>query len=301
MGAGLSQGWSFEPLAALAIALAAWHEIGLRRLLGRTRADRRRARRLRSLWFYAGVAVVLLAVVSPLEQRGYEYFYVRTVQHLLLMFAAPVMIVAGAPWQPLLLALPLRLRRRGLRWLLHDEHARSLRAAIRLLGSPLFAIGLFNVVMVGFLLPSVFDLTERIRPLHVWLVNGGMLLSGVLFWLLIVRSPPLRVYADPAIQVIALLITNGVMWVLAIAMTLFSSQPWYSVYAHVPHASLSPLGDQQVGAGILWVCGDLWAVPPLVLAAYRLVTREAEVLESALARLAGIRDEMRLGPERSRE
>ena len=117
--------WAYNPLVSCALVLAAWHEIGMRKLLRRTRRDRLRARRLRSLWFYAGLAVLCIAVASPLEHWGYDYFYLHTVQHLLLMFAAPTLIVAGAPWQALLIAPPLRMRRPAFRALLHADWARA--------------------------------------------------------------------------------------------------------------------------------------------------------------------------------
>src|SRR6185437_8591642 len=50
-----------------ALAVSAWHEIGLRRLARRSRPDRTRQRRIRSLWFYAGLGVLLLAVESPID------------------------------------------------------------------------------------------------------------------------------------------------------------------------------------------------------------------------------------------
>jgi putative membrane protein len=279
--------WSYEPLALCALVLAVWHELGLHRLLRHTRRDRRGRRRLRSLWFYAGLAVVVLAVVSPLEHWGYDYFYIHTVQHLLLMFVAPTLIVAGAPWQPLLVALPLRLRRQALRSLLHDDWARPLRAAKRALLAPLPIVVAFNAVMLAFELPGPLDLAERDRAVHVWLMNGGMLATGVLFWLLIIASPPLRLQARPAVQAMALLATNVVMFLIAISMTLLTSGSWYAAYAHIPGVGLAPLADQHVGAGILWVCGDLWAVPALIVALRRWIAEEAGGVDAALERILG--------------
>src|SRR5580698_5143873 len=101
--------WSFDPFLIVAIVVAVWHEIGLDRLARRSRPERTRERRLRSIWFYAGLGVLLLAVESPVDYWADAYFFVHMIQHLLLMFAAPVLVVAGAPWQPLLDGLPGRL------------------------------------------------------------------------------------------------------------------------------------------------------------------------------------------------
>src|SRR6266571_2961131 len=89
--------WSFDPFLVIALVLVGWHEVGLRRLARRSRTRRTRQRRLRSICFYSGLAVLLIAVESPVDYWSDAYFFVHMLQHLLLMFAAPTLIVAAAP------------------------------------------------------------------------------------------------------------------------------------------------------------------------------------------------------------
>jgi putative membrane protein len=282
--------WSYDPFLVYAIVLGVWHEFGLRRLLHRCRPDRLRPLRRRSFWFYGGLVVLIIAVESPIDYWSTRYFYMHTVQHLLLLFAAPSMIVAGAPWQPLLLGVPLRLRRRYLKAILHDSWSRPLRAGGRTLVKPVFVVVAFNVVMVGWHLPPLFDLAERNETVHILLMHGSMFVVGVLFWLQIIHSPPFRMRITPAGQAAALVATSVIMWLLAMSMSLFSQHSWYSVYDHIPGVGIPAFADQQIGAAILWVCGDLWAIPALIVVMRRLIAQEGDVegaIDSILGRGSG--------------
>jgi cytochrome c oxidase assembly factor CtaG len=275
--------WSWQTLVVL-LALGAWYELGRSRLGREPSTDPAQHLSIRrQVYFHAGLITLLIAFGSPLDWWGYRYFYLHTVQHLLLMFAAPSLIAAGAPWRALAAALP-----DGVRGALGSGRpGRALRAARGLLTGVWFAAGAFNLAMVGWAIPGALDYSERSRFAHVWLANGGMFVAGLLFWLLIIDSPPLRVRPGLAVQAGVLLATNVIMWGLAMAMSLFAHHSWYSVYDHVHGVALSAYGDQLLGAGILWVCGDFWAVPALVIVVRRLIAREQGDADAAIERILG--------------
>jgi putative membrane protein len=276
-----------DPFLIIAVALVGWHEIGLARLARRSRPERTRQRRWRSLAFYGGLAVLLLAVQSPIDYWSDDYFFVHLFQHLLLMFAAPTLVVAGAPWQPLLAALPRRAGQGVTRSTLRGGWSRPLRAAAGFLLRPWVAVIFFNLVMIAWHLPVLFDLAETSPAVHIWLMHGSFFAAGVLFWLQFIPSPPFRRRMPDISQAAALIATNVVMWVLAMALSIFTQASWYTVYSHIPGVTLPAFADQQIGAAILWVCGDFWAIPALIVVVRRIIDRDGGVssaIEKILAR-----------------
>jgi cytochrome c oxidase assembly factor CtaG len=157
--------------------------------------------------------------------------------------------------------------------------SRVLRALGRVVAGPWFALISFNVVMVVVALPGPVRLCPKTtRSMHIWLMHGSFFVTGVLFWLQIIPSHPFRLKASPFWQAGAVISTNIVMFVLAMALSIFSATSWYSVYAHVPGVTLSPFADQQIGAAILWVCGDFWAVPALIFIIKRAIDEEGSAV-----------------------
>ena len=282
----LTHHWSFDPFLIIAIVLVIWHEIGLARLARRSRPERTRERRRRSIWFYCGLAVLLIAVQSPLDYWADDYFFVHMIQHLLLMFAAPTLIVTGAPWQPLLDGLPGRSGKAATREVMTAGWTTPVRAVGGFFLRPWVSIVAFNVVMVVWHLPGPFDLGQRNWAVHVWLVHGSFFITGVLFWLQFISSPPFRIKMSSVGQAVALLATNCQMWVLAMAMGFLSSTSWYSVYNHVPGVTLPAFADQQIGAGILWICGDFWAIPTMIFVIRKLMSEDGSV-SAAVDRILG--------------
>jgi len=281
----ITQHWSFDPFVVLVAVLFLAEETGLARLRRRSDPHRTRSRRLHSLAFYGGLVVLLLAIDSPVDYWASDYFFVHMLEHLLIAFYAPILIVFGAPWIPLLFALPVGARRKIGRSVMLGPWSGVLRPVGRVVAGPWFALVSFNLVMVLWHIPALFDYSERNQAAHIWLMHGSFFVTGVLFWLQIIPSHPFRLKASPLWQAGAVIGTNIVMFVLAMALSIFSATSWYPVYAHLPGVTLSPFADQQIGAAILWVCGDFWAVPALVIIVKRAIDEEGS-LSGVLERLA---------------
>jgi putative membrane protein len=262
-------------------ALVLVHERGLHALKRRSRPARTRERRQRSFAVYAGLAVLVLAIVSPIDYWADDYFFVHMIEHVMIMFFAPMLIVIGAPWLVLVHGLPVRVRRALLRQVLLARWSRPLRAVGRFLASGGFAVAFINVAMVAWHVPAAFDLAANNQNVHIWLMHGSFFASGVLFWLQIFPSHPIRPRLSTGAQIGAILLTNVVMIILAMAMSIFTTTSWYPSYDHLAGISLAPFADQQIGAAILWVCGDFWALPALVYLVRRAMRDEGGA--SALA------------------
>jgi len=216
---------------------------------------------------------------SPIDYFAGDYFFVHVIEHILIMFLVPALIVAGAPWTPFIHALPVPVRRQVVRALVRSPWFSPLRA-LRVFGRPLVAILAFNVVMVASQIPAAFDAAETNPALHIWGMHTSMLVVGVAFWLQIIDSPPFPKRGSPGLQIGAIVGTNVVMFVLAMAMSIFTTRSWYAPYDHVSGVTLPPFADQQIGAAILWVCGDFWAVPALIYVIRRAVETEGSLSDA---------------------
>jgi len=278
----LTQNWGHPKVALFAVAVIFVHEFGLRRLNARSTPAHARRRR-RRLWFtYAGLGLVTLSICSPLEYWSMQYFWVHMLQHIAVMLAAPALYVAGQPFMALLFALPIAPRRRLLRAVYLGRHDGVWHRIGRVLSSPWFAVVVFNVVMVVWMVPAVFNPVMANETLHVGLMLPTFFIAGLLFWLQFIPSRPFIPRLTPFGQVAAVVASNVVMTIIAISISFLTTHSLYVFgsaamgmsMGAAPHVTLSPYADQQIGAAILWICGDFWAFPILIVAVRRLMRED---------------------------
>src|SRR6266853_442961 len=108
----------------------------------------------RMVAYMAGLAVVLLAASSLLDELSHALLQAHMTQHLLLMLVAPPLLWMGAPVAPLLLGLPRPLRRVVARWL----GTPALRRLARVLAHPVLGWTAFVIAFWAWHVPALYDL-----------------------------------------------------------------------------------------------------------------------------------------------
>jgi cytochrome c oxidase assembly factor CtaG len=258
--------WSLDPPAALALAIGVSYWLSNRRTVGpaRTRVQRRR----RHLYFYAGIAVVLVALASPLDAYSERLFWAHMIQHVLLLVVAAPLIVLARPWVRMWRVLPLPARQ----WLgrsLTRGRLSGLRRLGGFLGTPLPTFVLFCGVMLVWHVPALFDATLRSESLHA-LEHTLFFATALMFWKQAIDSPPLRAPMSDVWRMAYLVGAMIAMWLLAIVLAL-APHPLYSAYAQEASrpGGISALTDQQLAAGVMWVPGSITLVLALFFYVHR--------------------------------
>jgi cytochrome c oxidase assembly factor CtaG len=241
-------GWTFDPLVWLPalVALLLWRA-GVQRV-NRRHPDHPVARR-RSWYWVAGVFVVVFALDSGFAQYDTTLFSLHMVQHLLLTLIAPPLLLLAGPITLLLRVSSPETRRS---WILPVLHARVVRA----ISFPVVAWVLFAAVMWGSHFSPLFDLALEDDWAHR-LEHALYLVTALLFWWPAVGPDPSPWKLRPPVRVLyaALQMPQNTFLGLAVYM---ASTPLYRHYATTSRTwGPTPLADQQLAGGIMWVGGAL--------------------------------------------
>lgn len=253
-------------LLATAVYLTGWSRL-------RRQADG--AATLSGLALYlAGIAALFTALVSPVDRLAAERLSMHMVQHILLLMIAPLGILLANPFATVVWGLPAGVRER-FAGLFRD--GAPLRAALSVLTLMPVAWTLYVVNLWGWHHPALYQAALEywwLHDLEHWLFFG----TAVLFWWPIVNAAPLYRPTRPlGARVVYLVAATLQNTLLGMAISL-PERILYPFYDAVPVLEkLSPIQDQALGGGIMWVSGHMYIVPILVLIARRLIAEDDAV------------------------
>jgi cytochrome c oxidase assembly factor CtaG len=193
----------------------------------------------RQISFWTGIALVLVALVSPIDELGEEdLFFFHMLQHVILGDLAPLCFVVGltGPILRPVLALPVV-----------DK--------LRVLAHPLVALPLWAVDLVAWHTTPLYDAAldhDAVHALqHLLFFTCGALLWSALLELL----PGPRWFRLPHRVGYV-----GAMWLVSLALSqvfLWSGHAYYPRYG-------GDVNDQRVGGGIMLLEGSLVMISVLV-------------------------------------
>ena len=223
----LAGAWSVAALELAAVAVwCVLYAAGARRLGPRLP-------RWRIAAFAAGMGVLVLCVVSPLDALAETLFGAHMLQHVLITdVAAPLALagVTGAMLRPL-------LAQRGV-------------LRLRVLSHPMVALPLWTVLTVVWLLPPLYALQLADPVLHA-LAHGTFFAAGLVLWAPIIEPLPAPTWFGTPQKLVYL----AALWAVGLVIAnvyWFSGTVFYP--DHVEGARLwdiTPLQDQANGGTVM--------------------------------------------------
>ncbi|HZT90480.1 MAG TPA: cytochrome c oxidase assembly protein [Gaiellaceae bacterium] len=235
--------WSFEPLQIVPTVVVAVLYVRRCRTLAR---EGRPVPGWRRFSFWTGIALVVLALNSPLDYLGeHDFFFMHMLQHVVLGDLAPLCFVAGmtGPILRPVLALPVVDR-------------------LRVLTHPLVALPVWAVDLYVWHIPFLYDGALHHDAVHA-LEHFMFFTCGCLIWEPVLETLPAPQWFGTgtkigfifAVRLIETVLGNVFIW---------SSSAFYGVYRHAPEWGITPVHDLNLGGVVMMAEGSIVTLGVLV-------------------------------------
>jgi cytochrome c oxidase assembly factor CtaG len=236
MGPAPAITWSFEPLQIVPTVVVAYLYVARTRQLAR---EGRPVSTWRQLSFWTGIALVVIALNSPIDRLGEEnFFFVHMAQHVIIGDLAPLCFVAGLTGPILRPVLALRPVER-----------------LRVLTHPLVALPVWAVNLYVWHIPFLYDAALHHDAVHA-LEHFMFFTCGCLMWEPVVETLPGPAWFGTgwklgyiaAVRVVETILGNVFIW---------SSTAFYGVYRHAPEWGITPVHDLNLGGVVMMAEGSI--------------------------------------------
>jgi cytochrome c oxidase assembly factor CtaG len=248
-GLAVALPWVFEPwvIVCLVISLCLYG-IGLKRLWSQG-APGRGVRIGHAGCFIAGWALLVVALVSPLDSLGGWLFSAHMLQHELMMVLAAPLMVLGRPLAIWTWGLPAAWRPT----LRRPIQASVWRGFWRAISAPLFAWMLHAAALWLWHVPKLFEAALMSNAVHT-LQHISFLITALLFWWSVLGQSNRRARGAALVYLFTTMLHTGALG----ALLTLSSFVWYPAYLLASwNFGLEPLEDQQLGGLVMWVPAGL--------------------------------------------
>lgn len=235
---------NLSPISLALVLLLVVHELGLRREPPGD-GGRSAKQRFEQAWLVRlGVIVAVGALDSPLAALAHRELFGAALIDLVLAFAVAPVVVLGAPWRPLRLALPASSGPAG------STAPRAPGRHTAVPGQPVTGLVALVAAFWAWHLPGALDATVASQALRQ-LEYASYLIGGLLFWSELLPSHP-YVPRLGMLQRAGLIVGAFVgYWGLS-AMMVYGPTSWYPAFAHAGGQIIPATVSQELAGAIMW-------------------------------------------------
>lgn len=209
----------------------------------------------------AACAIGVAVVFSPFDGLADASFAWHMVQHLVLFFVVPLLVLAAEPFD---LVLRLAGKRRTARLV-------SATKWLHPVASPAVALGVFIATMWATHFSPLYELALEHPPVHA-AEHALYVVAGTLFWIPVLGTSPIHPLSFPA-RLLYLVVALPQSSLVAAAIT-SARTPLYAHYAALL-GTAGAIADQRNAAAVLWICGGLIMLSTLLVTAAVWAARES--------------------------
>ena len=257
-GIGILASWTWkEPTLLVILAVGILYARGLRNW-----PHPRPMKPWRPYFFYAGLAFLVIALVSPIDALSDDLFFMHMIQHLLMVMVAPPLLLLGAPTTPLLRGVPKFVLKGVVAPLMRNQEVRSSYRFLTYAGTVwvLFSINMWAWHFYG----GAYERATQNAALHIFM-HWTFITTATLFWWVVIDPRPLRSRIPYPLRLIFLGVTMFQNVALGAGITFQTSTlyPYYATRARL--WDISPLSDQQAGGLVMWIIGTMMIMTALLI------------------------------------
>jgi putative membrane protein len=225
--------WTFDPLAAVVIALVGYAYY--RRTATLARRGTPVAGWRRAL-FGLGLAALVIALFSPVDEFSEEqFFFVHMIQHVLIGEVAPLAMIVGLTGPVLRPVLRFHWVQR-----------------LRVLAHPLIAWPLWAVNLYIWHMPFFYEAALHHQFVHA-LEHACFFTAGALFWAAVVEPLPGPAWFGTGAKLLYIVAARFTGMVLANVL-LWAQDPFYSTYVHSTERwGISASADQGIAGSVMMI------------------------------------------------
>jgi putative membrane protein len=192
--------------------------------------------------YLSGVLFLLIALEGPIHELSDNYlFSAHMVQHMILVYAAPPLLLLGMPG-----------------WLLRPVlRVRGVLPFARIVTKPIPALVAFNVVFTLYHIPLYYNAVVENHTLHIAAHLLFIVLAVITWWPILSPLPEVPPLSYP----LRLIYVFAQTFSGFIVGAFISNSPTvlYPFYAAAPRTwGLSAMDDQKIGGLIMWIVGGTY-------------------------------------------